>query len=183
MAENKPTLPNDIPKQGGAVNSSFQQAMQTLLKPSGGRLSNLFGETVGAVVKMGILHPPTESTEGTSGAYHIGSVAGRVVETRIDDSTTSFWELMKCELPEQEAPKNQAPILLESIGFSTRVYNLLKDAGINTLEDLFLRRAEVQNIRGIGSKSMDHIAETMYDSGFRGVLKRDGEVVICGFFD
>jgi len=183
MTENKSTLPDDMPKQGGAVNSSFQQAMQALLKPSGGRLPSPFGETVEAVVKMGILYPPTESTEGASSAYRIDSVGGRVVETCIDDSTTSFFELMKYKPPELEMPKNQAPIPLEILGFTTRVYNLLKGADINTLKDLFSRRKEVRNIRGIGPKSMLHIAEAMYAAGFRGIINKDGEAISCGFFD
>lgn len=74
----------------------------------------------------------------------------------------SYQEKMKKQIADIETDKDLSKITIESMGFSIRSYNILKNAGINTLYDLSTKsRYDLKRIPDMDLVPLDEISYKM----------------------
>ena len=109
-------------------------------------------------------------TNGTKTADEAISLSAKIINDHMMLFIQLTDEAMKLEtMVEKEETKKEKVLdmTIEELDLSVRSYNCLKRAGINTLEDLTLRREEEMiKVRNLGRKSLDEVCDKLKSLGF-----------------
>ena len=89
-----------------------------------------------------------------------GKAPEKKAEPKTEKAPQKKAEPAKKEQPKKEETKKEKilDMTIEELDLSVRSYNCLKRAGINTVEDLTLRKEEeMMKVRNLGRKSLDEV--------------------------
>ena len=108
-------------------------------------------------------------TNGTKTADEAISLAARIINDHMMLFIQLTDEAMSAEtMVEKEETKKEKvfEMTIEELDLSVRSYNCLKRAGINTVEDLTLRKEEeMMKVRNLGRKSLDEVSNKLQALG------------------
>ena len=109
-------------------------------------------------------------TNGTKTADEAISLSAKIINDHMMLFIQLTDEAMNVEtMVEKEETKKEKMLdmTIEELDLSVRSYNCLKRAGINTVEDLTLRREEeMMKVRNLGRKSLDEVCNKLKSLGF-----------------
>ena len=109
-------------------------------------------------------------TNGTKTADEAISLSAKIINDHMMLFIQLTDEAMNVEtMVEKEETKKEEKLdmTIEELDLSVRSYNCLKRAGINTVEDLTLRREEeMMKVRNLGRKSLDEVCNKLKSLGF-----------------
>ena len=109
-------------------------------------------------------------TNGTKTADEAISLSAKIINDHMMLFIQLTDEAMNVEtMVEKEETKKEKMLdmTIEEIDLSVRSYNCLKRAGINTVEDLTLKREEeMMKVRNLGRKSLDEVCNKLKSLGF-----------------
>ena len=109
-------------------------------------------------------------TNGTKTADEAISLSAKIINDHMMLFIQLTDEAMNVEtMVEKEETKKETMLdmTIEELDLSVRSYNCLKRAGINTVEDLTLRREEeMMKVRNLGRKSLDEVCNKLKSLGF-----------------
>ena len=109
-------------------------------------------------------------TNGTKTADEAISLPAKIIYDHMMLFIQLTDEAMNVEtMVEKEETKKEKMLdmTIEELDLSVRSYNCLKRAGINTVEDLTLRREEeMMKVRNLGRKSLDEVCNKLKSLGF-----------------
>lgn len=94
----------------------------------------------------------------------------------LDDKVTSLRKIIKDCTAEaiKKFLKSDTDLKIEELDFSYRTYDVLKKAGINTVDDIRKRSvSDFEKVRGMGRRSLNEIIEKMASLGFE--LRKEEE--------
>ena len=108
-------------------------------------------------------------TNGTKTADEAISLAAKIINDHMMLFIQLTDEAMNVEtMVEKEETKKEKvfEMTIEELDLSVRSYNCLKRAGINTVEDLTLKKEEeMMKVRNLGRKSLDEVANKLHALG------------------
>ena len=109
-------------------------------------------------------------TNGTKTADEAISLSAKIINDHMMLFIQLTDEAMNVEtMVEKEETKKEKMLdmTIEELDLSVRSYNCLKRAGINTVEDLTLRKEEeMMKVRNLGRKSLDEVCNKIKSLGF-----------------
>ena len=109
-------------------------------------------------------------TNGTKTADEAISLSAKIINDHMMLFIQLTDEAMNVEtMVEKEETKKEKMLdmTIEELDLSVRSFNCLKRAGINTVEDLTLRREEeMMKVRNLGRKSLDEVCNKLKSLGF-----------------
>ena len=109
-------------------------------------------------------------TNGTKTADEAISLSAKIINDHMMLFIQLTDEAMNVEtMVEKEETKKEKMLdmTIEALDLSVRSYNCLKRAGINTVEDLTLRKEEeMMKVRNLGRKSLDEVCNKIKSLGF-----------------
>ena len=109
-------------------------------------------------------------TNGTKTADEAISLSAKIINDHMMLFIQLTDEAMNVEtMVEKEETKKEKMLdmTIEEMDLSVRSYNCLKRAGINTVEDLTLKREEeMMKVRNLGRKSLDEVCNKLKSLGF-----------------
>ncbi len=109
-------------------------------------------------------------TNGTKTADEAISLSAKIINDHMMLFIQLTDEAMNVEtMVEKEETKKEKilDMTIEELDLSVRSYNCLKRAGINTVEDLTLRKEEeMMKVRNLGRKSLDEVCNKIKSLGF-----------------
>ena len=109
-------------------------------------------------------------TNGTKTADEAISLSAKIINDHMMLFIQLTDEAMNVEtMGEKEETKKEKMLdmTIEELDLSVRSYNCLKRAGINTVEDLTLRKEdEMMKVRNLGRKSLDEVCNKIKSLGF-----------------
>ena len=109
-------------------------------------------------------------TNGTKTADEAISLSAKIINDHMMLFIQLTEEAMNVETMVDKIETKKEKVLdmtIEELDLSVRSYNCLKRAGINTVEDLTLRREEeMMKVRNLGRKSLDEVCNKLKSLGF-----------------
>lgn len=109
-------------------------------------------------------------TNGTKTADEAISLSAKIINDHMMLFIQLTDEAMNVETMVDKIETKKEKVLdmtIEELDLSVRSYNCLKRAGINTVEDLTLRREEeMMKVRNLGRKSLDEVCNKLKSLGF-----------------
>ena len=109
-------------------------------------------------------------TNGTKTADEAISLSAKIINDHMMLFIQLTDEAMSVETMVDKIETKKEKVLdmtIEELDLSVRSYNCLKRAGINTVEDLTLRREEeMMKVRNLGRKSLDEVCNKLKSLGF-----------------
>lgn len=117
------------------------------------------------------------TTNGTTTAREIVSLAGKIINEHIDlfielCADVSGMSILTSREEDKQLKLLERPI--EEMDLSVRSYNCLKRAGINTVSDLLKKtRSDMLKVRNLGAKSVEEVIQKLESYGL--TLKTDDE--------
>ena len=115
------------------------------------------------------------TTNGTTPAREIVSLAGKIVHEHVDlfvdlCAEMSAMSILVSKEEDQQVKLMELPI--EEMDLSVRSYNCLKRAGVNTIQDLLKKsRSDMFKVRNLGAKSVEEVIQKLEGYGF--TLRKD----------
>ena len=117
------------------------------------------------------------STDGTISAKEAISLAAKILNDHLNLVANLSEEMKSTQILVDPAVDKKEKILemtIEELEMSVRIFNCLKRAGINTVEDLICKTEEdMIKVRNLGKKSLEEVIQKLHSLGLD--LKREEE--------
>ena len=117
------------------------------------------------------------TTNGTTTAREIVSLAGKIVHEHVDLFIELCAEMSSMSILVSKEEDKQVKLMelpIEEMDLSVRSYNCLKRAGINNIQDLLKKsRSDMFKVRNLGAKSVEEVIQKLESYGFQ--LRKDEE--------
>ncbi len=117
------------------------------------------------------------TTNGTTTAREIVSLAGRIIHEHVDlfvDLCAEMGNMSILISKEEDKQVKLMELPIEEMDLSVRSYNCLKRAGINYIQDLIKKsKSDMFKVRNLGAKSVEEVIQKLESYGLS--LRKDEE--------